>query len=158
MSIQVGDRLPPLNLQEGTPRKIHNMGTLFTGKKGVIFAVPGAFTPGCSLTHLPSYITSADELKAQGVDLIVCISVNDAFVMSAWGKAQGVNDKILMLADPDASYTKAIGLEVEAGSLGGMRSKRYSMVIEDGVVTKLNVEPDSFGISCSLATHILNNL
>ena len=158
MSIQVGDQLPSFDLQEGTPGTKHNTAELFAGKKAVVFAVPGAFTPGCSKVHLPGYLADVDALRAKGVDLIACISVNDAFVMSAWGEAQGVDGKVLMLADPDASYTKAIGLDVEAGSLGGTRSKRYSMLVEDGVVTKLNVEPDGFGISCSTAVSILEML
>lgn len=158
MSIQVGDRLPSFKLQEGTPSTTHDMAELFAGKKGVIFAVPGAFTPGCSKTHLPSFIADADALKAKGVDLVVCIAVNDAFVMAAWGESQNVGDRIMMLADPAAKYTKAIGLDVEAGSLGGTRSKRYSMVIEDGVVKSLNLEPDSFGITCSTADKLLEQL
>ena len=112
MTIQVGDQLPSLTLQGGTPRNTHDMATLFAGKKGVIFAVPGAFTPGCSKTHLPGYIADAEAIKAKGIDLIVCIAVNDVHVMSAWGESQDVGDKILMLADPAAEYTKAIGLEV----------------------------------------------
>ena len=156
--IQVGDALPNLNLQEGTPGNTHNMAELFKGKKGVVFAVPGAFTPGCSKTHMPGFVQDADSIRAKGVDLIVCIAVNDAFVMSAWGEAQQAEGKILMLADPDASYTKAIGLDVEAGALGGTRSKRYSMVVEDGIVTALNLEPDGFGITCSTAENILDHL
>ena len=156
--IKVGDALPALSLQEGTPGTTHNMAELFKGKKGVIFAVPGVFTPGCSKTHLPGFVADADSIKAKGIDLIACISVNDAFVMSAWGEVQQVDGKILMLADPDASYTKALGLDVEAGALGGTRSKRYSMIIEDGVVTALNLEPDGFGITCSTATNILDHL
>lgn len=158
MTIQIGDQLPSFDLHEGTPKTTHNTAELFKGKKAVIFAVPGAFTPGCSKTHLPGFVADADAIKAKGIDLIVCISVNDAFVMAAWGEAQGVGDKILMLADPDASYTKAIGLDVEAGVLGGTRSKRYSMIVEDGVVSALNLEPDGFGISCSTAGSILESL
>ncbi len=158
MSIQIGDRLPSIQLQEGTPGTTHDMAELFAGKKGIIFAVPGAFTPGCSNTHLPGFVADADAIKAKGIDLIVCISVNDAFVMSAWGENQNVGDKILMLADPAAEYTKAIGLEVEAGALGGTRSKRYSMLIEDGVVKTLNLEPDGFGITCSTANTILDQI
>ena len=158
MSIKIGDRLPSFKLQEGTPSTTHDMSELFVGKKGVIFAVPGAFTPGCSRKHLPSYIADLDAIKAKGVDLVVCIAVNDAFVMAAWGESQNVGDRIMMLADPAAEYTKAIGLEVEAGSLGGTRSKRYSMLVEDGVVKALNLEPDSFGISCSTADNILEQI
>jgi 2-Cys peroxiredoxin 5 len=153
--IQVGDSLPELSLQEGTPGTTHNILELFKGKRGILFAVPGAFTPGCSMTHLPGFIKHNEALRAQGNDLIVCVSVNDAFVMAAWGEAQGATDKVMMLADPDAAFTKTLGLDVEAGVLGGTRSKRYSMVIEDGVVTQLNVEPDGFGISCSQAEELL---
>ena len=155
MTIQVGDQLPSLPLQEGTPKNTHDVRELFQGKTGILVAVPGAFTPGCSLTHLPSYVNNIDQLREQGYDLVACVAVNDAFVMDAWGKAQGAEGKVIMLADPDASFTKALGLEVNAGSLGGIRSKRYSMVIKDGVVTQLNVEPDSFGTSCSLAGELL---
>ena len=158
MSIKIGDRLPSIKLQQGTPSNTHDMAELFAGKKGVIFAVPGAFTPGCSKKHLPTFVADVDAIKAKGVDLVVCISVNDAFVMAAWGEVQNVGDKIMMLADPAAEYTKAIGLQVEAGSLGGTRSKRYSMVVEDGVVKALNLEPDSFGITCSTADTILAQL
>lgn len=155
MTIQVGDQLPALSLQEGTPATKHDMSQLFKGKRGIIFGVPGAFTPGCSKTHLPGYINHFDQLRAEGFELIVCVSVNDAFVMAAWGEAQGATDKVMMLADPDASFAKALGLDVEAGALGGTRSKRYSMVVEDGVVSALNVEPDGFGISCSVAEKLI---
>lgn len=158
MSIQVGDRLPSFELQEGTPGTTHDMAKLFEGKRGIIFAVPGAFTPGCSKTHLPGFVADAEAIKAKGIDLIACVSVNDAFVMAAWGEAQGVGEKILMLADPAAAFTKAIGLDVEAGALGGTRSKRYSMLIEDGVVKTLNLEPDGFGITCSTANTILEQI
>ena len=158
MSIRIGDRLPSIKLQEGTPNVTHNMAELFARKKGVIFAVPGAFTPGCSKKHLPSFVANVDAIKAKGIDLVVCIAVNDAFVMAAWGESQGVGDRIMMLADPAAEYTKAIGLEVDSGSLGGTRSKRYSMLVEDSVVKILNIEPDSFGISCSIAQTILEQI
>ena len=158
MAIKAGDQLPSFELQEGTPGNKHDIAALFAGKTGVLFAVPGAFTPGCSLTHLPGYVQDADKLKAQGVELIVCVSVNDAFVMSAWGEAQGADGKVMMLADPDASFTKALGLHVDAGALGGVRSKRYSMLIKDGVVSELNLEPDGFGLSCSLSSQILDQL
>ncbi len=156
--IKVGEHLPSFELQEGTPSTVHNMAELFKGKKGIIFAVPGAFTPGCSKVHLPGYIQDVEAMREKGVELIVCIAVNDAFVMSAWGEVSGVEDKILMLADPAASFTKAIGLDVNAGALGGTRSKRYSMIINDGVVSQLNLEPDGFGITCSTATNILDQL
>ena len=153
--VRVGDTLPALPLQEGAITNTHDASTLFKGKKGILFAVPGAFTPGCSLTHLPSFLNRHDELKAKGYELIACVAVNDVYVMKAWGESKSADGKIAMLADPDGSFTKALGLEVNSGSLGGIRSKRYSMVIEDGVVTQLNVEPDSFGITCSAADELL---
>jgi peroxiredoxin len=125
----------------------HNTAELFANKKVVMFAVPGAFTPTCSVTHLPGYVVSADELKAKGVDAIICVAINDAFVMSAWGKAQNA-ENLMMLADGDGSYTKALGLEMDTAAFGGLRSQRYSMVIDNGVVTNLNVEkPQEFEIS-----------
>ncbi|WP_404851783.1 peroxiredoxin [Colwellia sp. MB02u-6] len=125
----------------------HNTTELFANKKVVMFAVPGAFTPTCSVTHLPGYVVSADELKAKGVDAIICVAINDAFVMSAWGKAQNA-ENLMMLADGDGSYTKALGLEMDTAAFGGLRSQRYSMVIDNGVVTNLNVEkPQEFEIS-----------
>lgn len=154
--VKIGDHIPSTTLQ-GSPGKHHNLSELFAGKKSILFAVPGAFTPGCSRTHLPGYLNQYDTLTAQGYDLIVCVSVNDAYVMTAWGRDQGVEGKILMLADPDASFTQTLGLEVQSGSLGGIRSKRYSMVIDDGVITQLNVEPDSFGISCSAAHQLVDH-
>ncbi len=125
----------------------HNTDELFANKKVVLFAVPGAFTPTCSAAHLPGYVVSADELKAKGVDIIICLSVNDAFVMHAWGEAQNA-DNIMMLADGDGSYTKALGLEMDTASFGGIRSQRYAMVIDNGVVTNLHLEkPKSFEVS-----------
>ena len=125
----------------------HKTSELFANKKVVMFAVPGAFTPTCSVTHLPGYVVSADELTAKGVDAIICVAVNDAFVMSAWGKAQNA-ENLMMLADGDGSYTKALGLEMDTAAFGGLRSQRYSMVIDNGVVTNLNVEkPQEFEIS-----------
>jgi peroxiredoxin len=113
----------------------------------VLFAVPGAFTPTCSAAHLPGYVVLADELKAKGVDFIACVSVNDAFVMKAWGDAQNAAE-IRMLADGDGSFARALGLEMETGAFGGLRSQRYAMVVENGVVTLLNVEqPKSFEVS-----------
>ena len=117
----------------------HNTDELFANKKVVLFAVPGAFTPTCSAAHLPGYVVSADELKTKGVDAIICLSVNDAFVMNAWGEAQNA-ENIMMLADGDGSYTKALGLSMETAGFGGLRSQRYAMVIENGIVTNLHVE------------------
>jgi 2-Cys peroxiredoxin 5 len=158
MTIQVGDALPNLELQEGNPGNTVNIAELFAGKKGILFAVPGAFTPGCDKTHLPGYVSDYDTLAGKGVEVIACISVNDAFVMDAWGKAHGTDGKIRMLADHDAAFSKALGLDVDAAVLGGTRSKRYAAIIEDGKVTALNVEPDGFGLSCSLSNAIIDAL
>ena len=155
MSIQVGETLPAIPLHEGTPKSQVSLPELFAGKTGVLFAVPGAFTPGCSKTHLPGYVNDFDALRAKGVDVIACVAVNDAFVMDAWGKAHGADGKIHMLADPAGAFTKAVGLDVDAAVLGGLRSKRYSMIIEDGKVRALHVEPDGFGLSCSLSNELL---
>ena len=134
----------------------HKTSELFANKKIVMFAVPGAFTPTCSVAHLPGYVVSADELKAKGVDAIICVAINDAFVMSAWGKSQNA-ENLMMLADGDGSYTKALGLEMDTAAFGGLRSQRYSMIIENGVVTSLNVEkPQEFEISN--AETIINQL
>lgn len=158
MTIQIGDKLPSGTLHEKNPGDKVEVEGLTSGKTVVLFAVPGAYTPGCSRTHLPGYVEDADTIKAKGVDEIVCVSVNDAFVMQAWGDSLGASGKIRMLADPAAAFTRALGLDVEAAGLGGTRSKRYSMIIKDGVVTALNVEPDGFGLSCSLSPSILSQL
>jgi peroxiredoxin len=114
---------------------------IFSGKKVVLFAVPGAFTPTCSAKHLPGYLQNADAIKAKGVDTIACLAVNDAFVMAAWGKDRNVGDKVLMLADGNGELTGKLGLDLDATGFGlGSRSQRYSMIVDDGVVTKLNVE------------------
>ena len=147
--IQQGQALPVATLSELTADGMvnHDVTELFANKKVVLFAVPGAFTPTCSEAHLPGYVVLADELKAKGVDLIACVSVNDAFVMQAWGAAQNASE-ILMLGDGDASFTKALGLEMDTGGFGGIRSQRYAMIIENGTVTKLNVEePKEFEAS-----------
>jgi peroxiredoxin len=125
----------------------HDTAELFAAKKVVLFAVPGAFTPTCSAAHLPGYVVSADEFKAKGVDAIICLSVNDAFVMNAWGESQNA-ENIMMLADGDGSYTKALGLDMDTGGFGGVRSQRYAMIIENGTVTSLHVEQaKSFEVS-----------
>ncbi|KIP73931.1 peroxiredoxin [Vibrio alginolyticus] len=147
--IQQGQALPVATLSELIADGMvnHDVTELFANKKVVLFAVPGAFTPTCSEAHLPGYVVLADELKAKGVDLIACVSVNDAFVMQAWGEAQNASE-ILMLGDGDASFTKALGLEMDTGGFGGIRSQRYAMIIENGTVTKLNVEePKEFEAS-----------
>ena len=131
---------------------------LFSGKKVVVFALPGAFTPTCSAKHLPGFVHKADEIKQKGVDAIACVSVNDAFVMGAWGEQQGAGDKVLMLADGNGDFTKALGLEMDASKFGmGKRSQRFSMLVEDGVVKELNVEePGAFSVSS--AEHIMQQI
>ena len=156
--IEVNATMPTGQLQELKDGEMitHNTDELFANKKVVVFAVPGAFTPTCPVAHLPGYVVSADDLKAKGIDAIICLSVNDAFVMAAWGKAQNA-EHLMMLADGDGSYTKALGLEMETAAFGGLRSQRYSMIIDNGVVTNLNVEkPKEFEVSN--AETILNQL
>ena len=158
MSISVGQSLPSATLHDKHPGDTVDTGTAFNSGKVVIFGVPGAFTPGCSKTHLPGYVAKRDELAAKGIDTVACVSVNDAFVMQAWGNSAGAEGKVRMLADPNAEFTKALGLDVDAEALGGTRSKRYAMLVEDGKVTQLQVEPDGFGLSCSLADSFIDQL
>ena len=142
MTIKVGDRIPDVPLTIATPDgpQPTTSGDYFAGKRVALFAVPGAFTPTCSAKHLPSYVEKAGELKAKGVDEIACISVNDPFVMGAWGKADGSKD-ITMLADGNGEFTEAVGLTMDGSKFGlGKRSQRYSMIVNDGVVEQLNVE------------------
>ncbi len=156
--IQVGSTLPEVTFGLVVDGKMTNphSNDLFAGKKVVLFAVPGAFTPTCSEAHLPGYVALADKIKAKGVDTIICLSVNDAFVMSAWGKAHNADD-ILMLADGNAFFTKSLGLDMNTSDFGGVRSQRYSMLVEDGVVTKLNVE-DAGKFAVSDAQTMLDSL
>ena len=141
--IKVGDKLPEASFMAATkdgPRPT-TTAEVFAGKTVALFAVPGAFTPTCSVKHLPGFREKAAEFSAKGVDKIVCTSVNDAFVMGAWGKDQNVGDDIVMLADGNGAFAKAVGLEMDASGFGmGSRSKRYSMLVKDGVVAQLNVE------------------
>ena len=142
MTIKVGDKVPSVNLAHMTENGPGELTSeeLFAGRKVVVFAVPGAFTPTCSAAHLPGFVANADRIKAKGVDDVVCLSVNDAFVMDAWGKAQNA-DAIHMVADGSGEFAKAAGLELDLASRGlGMRSQRYAMVVEDGVVTYLHVD------------------
>ena len=143
MTIKVGDKLPNITLStmaEEGPKPI-SVEELCAGKKVVLFAVPGAFTPTCSNQHLPGFVSNSAALKEKGVDLVACISVNDPFVMAAWSKDRNAADSVLMLADGNAEFTSAIGLEMDVSGFGmGMRSQRYSMVIDNGVVSSLNVE------------------
>ena len=143
MTIKVGDRLPEATLRTMTADgpQAKTTSDIFAGKTVALFAVPGAFTPTCSARHLPGFLDHAKDLKAKGIDKIACVAVNDVFVMDAWGKAQGVGDDVLMLADGNGAFAKAIGLELDASKFGmGPRSQRYSMVVKDGVVEQLNVE------------------
>ncbi len=159
MTINVGDSIPASTLKtmgDNGPQDI-TTDELFSGKKVVLFAVPGAFTPGCSMTHLPGYVVNADKIKARGVDTIACMAVNDAFVMDAWGKAQNA-DEILMLADGNGDFTRALDLELDGSGFGlGMRSQRFAMIVEDGVVRHLAVE-EGPGVEISAAESILAQL
>tara|TARA_B100000767_G_C19725905_1_gene519460 strand:+ start:935 stop:1417 length:483 start_codon:yes stop_codon:yes gene_type:complete len=160
MTIQVGDRLPDLTLttmtEEG-PKPV-SVNELCAGKKVVIFAVPGAFTPTCSVQHLPGFIENKQTLNDKGVDSVVCISVNDPFVMGAWGKDREVGDSVLMLSDGNGEFTAAIGLEMDGSGFGlGTRSQRYAMIVDDGVVSKLNVESGP-GLDVSSAETILSEI
>jgi len=151
MAIQIGDKLPTVDLQLMGADGVVTISSdeLFKGKKVVLFALPGAFTPTCSAKHLPGYVDSADDISSRGVDLIACLSVNDAFVMDAWGKQHNVEDRVMMLADGSAHFTRAIGLDLDLDARGmGIRSQRYAMVINDAVVETLNVEaPAKFEVS-----------
>ncbi len=155
MTIQVGDKIPSVTLAvmgSDGPTTI-STDELFSGRKVVLFALPGAYTPTCSASHLPGFVVHSDELLAKGVDRIACLSVNDAFVMDAWGKAHNAEDRVMMLADGSAEFTQAVGLELDLSSRQmGLRSQRYAMVVEDGVVTALEVEgPGEFKVSSAEA-------
>jgi peroxiredoxin len=151
MTFKTGDKLPDATFRVMTPDgpKEKTTEQVFGGKRVALFAVPGAFTPTCSARHLPGFKDRAADLRAKGIDLIACVSVNDAWVMGAWGDAQGVGDDILMLADGGGEFTRALGLEMDASKFGlGERSQRYSMVVDNCVVEQLNVEgPGQFEVS-----------
>jgi peroxiredoxin len=152
MTIKAGEKMPEGKLAlmgaDGKPGSI-TTGELFGGKKVVLFAVPGAFTPTCSMKHLPGFVDQAEAIKAKGVDTVACMAVNDVFVMSAWGQSASAGDAVLMLSDGNGEYTKALGLELDASGFGmGARAKRFSAIIDDGVLTQLNIEPPGeFGLS-----------
>ena len=160
MTIAVGDRIPDVKVftfSDKGPEATTSTDVLGQGKV-VLFGVPGAFTPTCSDHHLPGFVMRAEELKAKGVDKVACISVNDPFVMDAWAKDQNVGDLVVMLADGNGDFTRAVGLEMDGSGFGlGRRSQRYAMGIDDGVVTTLNVEPGP-GLSVSAADAILAEL
>ena len=144
MAIKVGDALPQdvklKEMKDGAPQDV-TLGELFKGKRVVLFAVPGAFTPTCSAKHLPGFVRDAQAIRAKHIDEIVCVAVNDVFVMDAWGKAAGATDKVRMLADGNGDFTRAVGLELDASGFGmGKRSQRYGMVVKDGKVEQLLVE------------------
>ena len=151
MAIQVGDKLPAVEIQHMTDSGVETINSedLFKAKKVALFALPGAYTPTCSASHLPGYVVASDELFAKSIDLIVCLSVNDAFVMDAWGKQHNADDRIMMIADGSAHFTRAVGLELDLDAAGmGVRSQRYAMVVNDNVVEVLNVEaPKKFEVS-----------
>ena len=159
MPIQIGDRIPSATLsylKDGVQQIATD--ELFAGKTVVLFSVPGAFTPTCSARHLPGYVDQLDALKAKGVDAVVCMAVNDAFVMDAWRKSQSVPDEIYLLADGNAAFVKALGLELDASKFGmGVRGQRFALVAKDGVVTQLFVEaPGEFKVSS--AEYVLSQL
>ena len=160
MTIQVGDKVPAVDLQRMGKDGVEtiNSNELLSGKNVVIFGLPGAFNPTCSAAHLPGYVVHADALRGKGIDSIVCLSVNDAWVMDAWGKQHNADDRVMMIADGGADFTRALGLDYENPTPGmGVRSQRYAMVVNDGVVELLNVEaPREFKISD--AETILANL
>ncbi len=160
MTLHVGDKVPSatlMEMQDGGPKPVKT-DDFFAGKKVVVFALPGAFTPTCSAKHVPGFVQHFDELKAKGIDEIACVSVNDAFVMGAWGKDQKSDGKVHMLADGNGDFTKAMGLEMDGSRFGmGSRSQRYAMIVDNGVIKELNVEePGAFSVSS--AEHVLKQL
>lgn len=162
MTIKVGDRIPSATLKtpspDGPPKEV-TTDELFRGKKVALFAVPGAFTPACSQRHLPGFVEHAGAIKAKGVDLVACVAVNDAFVLNAWSREQKADGKVMMLADGSGDFTRALGLELDLSKGGlGKRSQRYSMLVEDGVVKSLNVEPQPGQVGVSGAEALLKAL
>jgi peroxiredoxin len=160
MTINVGDKIPAMTLIKATADGPAPLATadLFGGRTVALFSVPGAFTPTCSARHLPGYVENAAAMKAKGVDEIVCVSVNDAFVMAAWGKSAGAGDNVTMIADGNGDFSKALGLTFDGSAFGmGLRGQRFSMIVKDGVVTELNIEPPgAFGVSS--AEHLMGQL
>ncbi|MBL8894256.1 MAG: peroxiredoxin [Rhizobiales bacterium] len=160
MTIKIGDKLPKaeVSTMTGDGQQKISTDTIFAGRKVVLFAVPGAFTPTCSMNHLPGFVQHIADIKAKGVDQVACVSVNDVHVMNAWGKSSGADGKILMLADGNGDFARAVGLEFDLTQAGmGKRSKRYSMIVDNGVVKALNVE-DKPGVNVSGADTILGQL
>lgn len=160
MSIGIGERIPDVKLATMTAEGVRSVdtGELFSGKRVVLFAVPGAFTPTCSDTHLPGYQLRAREIKETGVDAIACVAVNDVFVMDAWGRARGVGSDVVMLADGNGDFTRALGLELDGTGFGlGIRSQRYSALVDDGVIVLLEIEQGP-GVTVSAAEEMLSSL
>ncbi|XP_060080311.1 peroxiredoxin-5, mitochondrial-like [Ylistrum balloti] len=150
-SLKIGNEIPSVNLYEDTPDNAVNIRDAFKGKKGVLFSVVGAFTPGCTEVHLPDYLDHYEKFKNEGYDLICCVAVNDPFVMSAWGKHVKAEGKIRMLADTQAEFTRALNMELDCRKvMGNTRSKRYSLVVEDGIIQSINMEPENTGLACLL--------
>jgi peroxiredoxin len=160
MTIKVGDKLPSITLKTMTADGPKDVTTeaLFANKKAILFALPGAFTPGCSMKHVPGFVRHHDDIKAKGVDFVACLSVNDAFVMGAWEKDQKAEGKVMMLADGNADFTKAVGLSMDGSGYGlGLRSQRYAAIVENGVITHLNIETAP-GVDASSAETMLTLL
>lgn len=160
MAIKAGDRMPAGTFKRMTkegPKELTSE-ELFKGKRVVLFSVPGAFTPTCDAKHLPGFVQLADQIRAKGVDTIACMAVNDVFVMNAWGKASGVGDKVLMLADGNGDYARALGLELDASKFGmGRRGQRFAIIVKDGTATHVDVEePGQFKVSA--AEYVLGQL
>ena len=161
MAVKVGDKVPSgsFGVMKGEGPGSVSADELFNGKKVVVFSVPGAFTPTCSKTHLPGFVKNAAAIKAKGIDTIACLAVNDVFVMDAWGKSSGAEGKVVMLADGNAAYTKALGLDLDASGFGmGTRGQRFAMVVKNGVVEKLQVEPSAGQCTISGGDSILSSL
>jgi len=160
MTIKAGERMPTGTFKRMTKEGPKDISTdeLFNGKLVVLFSVPGAFTPTCDAKHLPGFVQLADQLRARGVDTIACMAVNDVFVMNAWGKSSGVGDKIVMLADGNGEYARALGLELDASKFGmGTRGQRFAIIVKDGVATRVEIEaPGQFKVSA--AEHVLSQL
>jgi glutaredoxin/glutathione-dependent peroxiredoxin len=160
MTINIGDKLPSatlIQMKDDAPRPVKT-DEFFANRKVVLFAVPGAYTPTCSAKHLPGFVHNAEAMKAKGIDAVACVSVNDAFVMGAWGNEHMTGERVLMLADGNGDFTKALGLEMDATKYGmGLRSQRYAMLVDNGVVRKLFLEePGAFSISS--AEHMLKEI
>lgn len=157
--IKVGDMIPNVKLFENTPGNIIMSQELFKGKRAILFGVPGAFTPGCSKTHLPGYVQDFEKFKNKGIDLIACVSVNDPFVMQAWGEAHKAENKVRMLADTFGEFANELGVALDSEAIfGHKRMKRFSMVLDNGKVEMFNLEADGTGLTCSLSNGLMDKL